>query len=300
MSMQALQEFIGRNMIAAGALTALGAALDARASGAPLDPAIAKPIQELLEAVGAGDVLDDVGPQEAATMRALIRALYLNDAKLLFAKSRTRAWDHSEPEILDSVGEVARALHAQAFARELVPACDGLAERLRSAGAALLDVGVGVARSAIALAQMWPELRIVGVDPWEPSLRIARVNVAQAGLDRRIELRQQGIESLEDESAFDFVWFANHFIPERFALPGLRRALEALRPGGWLGIGTNNETAPAPVLALARLREAKWGGTGWSTAHAKDVLRETGFVDVRALPTAPGAMVTMIAGRRPA
>jgi predicted O-methyltransferase YrrM len=68
----------------------------------------------------------------------------------------------------------------------------GLAERLRSAGAALLDVEWGVARSAIALAQMWPELRIVGIDPWEPSLRLARENVDQADLGGRIELRQQG------------------------------------------------------------------------------------------------------------
>jgi SAM-dependent methyltransferase len=298
MSLQALQEFIGRNMVAAGALTALGAALDAKARNTVLEPSIAKRVQELLEAVGAGNLLDGIGPQEATTMRALIRAMVLNDTKLLFESRRSKMWDHVEPEILESFGEIARSLHAQGFARQVVPACEGLAERLRSAGAALLDVGVGVASSAIALAQMWPELRIVGIDPWEPSLRIARDNVDQAGLGHRIELRRQGIEALEDRTAFDYIWFANHFIPERFALPGLQRALEALRPGGWIGVGTNNEAAPAPVLALARLREAQWGGTEWSTAHAEKVLREIGFVDVRALPTPAGGMVTMVVGRR--
>jgi len=119
-----------------------------------------KRIQALLEALGAGEILKDVGAQEAATMRALIRAMYLNDAKLLFEETRTRKWDHPEPEILESVGEIARTMHAQTVARLIVPACEGLAERLSSAGAALLDVGVGVARSAIALAQMWPELRV--------------------------------------------------------------------------------------------------------------------------------------------
>jgi SAM-dependent methyltransferase len=298
MSIQALQEFIGRNALAAGALTALGAALDVKAGGPPLDPIIGKRVQELLEAVGAGDLLNDIGPQQATTMRAMIRAMYLNDAKLLFDKTRTTAWDHVEPEILESVGEIARSVHAQAFAREIVPACEGLAQRLSSKGAALLDVGVGVARSAIALAQMWPELRVVGIDPWEPSLRMARENVDQADLGNRIELRQQGIEALEDRDAFDFVWFANHFIPERLALPGLRRVLAALRPGGWVGLGVNNEGAPPPVLALARLREARWGGTQWSPAHAEKVLQEIGFADVRTLPTPPGAMVTGIVGRR--
>jgi hypothetical protein len=35
MSTQALQEFIGRHMVSAGALTAVAAALDAKAGGAP-------------------------------------------------------------------------------------------------------------------------------------------------------------------------------------------------------------------------------------------------------------------------
>jgi 2-polyprenyl-3-methyl-5-hydroxy-6-metoxy-1,4-benzoquinol methylase len=298
MSMQALQEFVGRNMVAAGALAALGAALDAKASGTHLEPTIGKRVRELLQAAGGGDLLDDIGPQEAATMRALIRATYLSDAKLLVDQTRTRAWDHVEPEILESVGEIARSLHAQSFARNVVPACEGLGERLRAGGAALLDVGVGVALSAIALARMWPELRIVGIDPWEPSLRLARENIEQAGLGRRIELRRQGVEALEDQSAFEYVWFANHFIPERSAIPGLGRALAALKPGGWVGIATNNEAAPPPVLALARLREARWGGTCWSTAEAETVLRDTGFTEVRALPTPAGGMITMIVGRR--
>jgi SAM-dependent methyltransferase len=298
MSIPAIQEFIGRNMVAAGALAALGAALDARASGTPLDPAIGERVADLLAAVGASDILQDVGPQEAATMRAIIRSMYLNDAKLLFEETRTRSWDHAEPQILESVGEVARTLHAQTFARSIVPACEGLAERLRSAGGALLDVGVGVARSAIAIAQMWPELRVVGIDPWEPALRLARDNVEAAGLGDRIELRQQGVEALEDEAAFDHVWFPNHFIPERLAVPGLRRALAALRPGGWINIATNNEAAPPAALALARLREARWGGTQWTTARAEQALRDAGFVEVTALPTPPGGMATAIVARR--
>src|SRR5262249_37739918 len=161
---QALQEFIGKSMAASGALTALAAALDQKA-GAALDPAIAKQVQSLLETVGAGAILEGVGPQEAAGALAMIRAMYLLDAKLLFEKTRTQKWDHQEPEILESVGEIARTVHAQTITREIIPGCEGLSDRFR-AGATMLDVGVGVARSAIALAQMWPELRVVGIDPW--------------------------------------------------------------------------------------------------------------------------------------
>ena len=118
--MQTLQEFIGRQMVAAGSLTALGAVLDARASGTPLDPAVAAGVTELLDAIGAGDLVNGIGPQQAATMCAIIRAMYLLDSKLLFEKTRTRLWDYAEPEILESIGEIARSLHAQAFARVMV------------------------------------------------------------------------------------------------------------------------------------------------------------------------------------
>ena len=298
MSIQALQEFVGRHMVSAGVLPALAVALDVKANGATPDPMLAARVQDLLAAVGAGDLLGDVEPQEAAMMLAMIRHSYLLDATLLFAHTRTTAWNHAEPEILESTGEVARLMHAQAVTRAVVPACEGLADRFRSEDACMLDAGVGVAGSAIALAQMWPELRIVGVDVWEPSLRIARENVDRAGLAGRIELRQQGVEALEDQAAFDYVYYANVFMPEQNAVLGLERSLQALRPGGWISVGVLNEGAPAPLAALFRLRETVFGGPGWTEADAHRLLLDAGFVDVRALPTPPGALVTWIVGRR--
>ena len=109
---------------------------------------------------------------------------------------------------------------------------------------------------------------------------------------------EQGVEQLTDKDAFDYVWFANNFIPERFARRGLERALEALRPGGWIGIGANNDDAPPPVAALFRLRETQWGGPVWSPADAEDALRKAGFVDVRAVPPKPGALAIFVVGRR--
>jgi hypothetical protein len=297
MSIQALQEFIGRHMVSTGALTALAAALDAKVTGTPLDPALASRVESFLQTLGAGGLLADVGPQDAGILRGIIRAMYLLDGKLLFPATRSTSWNHVEPEILESVGEAART-HALAVTRELVPACQGLADRFRAQGAAMLDVGVGVAGSAIAMAQMWPTLRIVGIDNWPPSLRLARENVDRAGLTARIELREQGVEALEDQAVYDLVWFANPFIPERFALAGIDRSQEALRPGGWIMLGANNDGAPAPMAALSRLRTTQWGGAVWSPADAERVLRDAGYVDVRTLPTPPQALAAFVVGRR--
>jgi predicted O-methyltransferase YrrM len=297
MSIQTLQEFIGRSMVASAGLTALGAALDAKVSGKPLDPALAYRVQALLASVGAGALLDDIGPQEATILRGMIRAMYLLDGKLLFERSRTKLWDHVEPEILQSVGEYAR-IHALTATREVVPALDGVAERFHAPGAAMLDVGVGVGESAISMAQMWPELRIVGIDPWEPSLKLARENVDRAGLNHRFELRLQGVESLEDQSAFDLVWFAVNFIPAPLVKRGLPRVRDALRPGGWVMTGATNPAAPAPAAALMQLRETMWGGPVWTVADAERELREAGFAEVRVLPVSPTVPVAMLGARR--
>jgi hypothetical protein len=43
---------------------------------------------------------------------------------------------------------------------------------------------VGVAGTAIALAQYWPQLAIVGIDVWQPALALARQNTARQRLWR--------------------------------------------------------------------------------------------------------------------
>jgi hypothetical protein len=297
MTIQALQQFIGQHMASAGALTALGAVLDARATDAALDPALAARVQELLDTLGAGDLLDEVGVQEATIMRSLIRAMHLLDGKLLIAQTRAIGWSHDEPEILTSLGETAR-MHALSATREIIPACSGLAERMRAPGAAMLDVGVGVAGTAIAMAQMWPELSIVGIDVWQPSLRLARDNVERAGVSPRITLREQSVEALADRDAYDYVYYANAFIPERIAIAGLVRAHAALRAGGWVSIAASNDAAPAPIAALFRLRETQWGGPAWNPTQAEQVLRDAGYTDVQSLPCPPTAIVRWVVGRR--
>lgn len=297
--MTKLQEFIDRHAISAAAIPALCAVLDARLNGDPLEPRLAASIRELFETLGAGELLDNVAEQEAGAALGMLRAMYLVDGKLLFAATRTGTWSHDEAHVLQAFGEAARA-PAHALTQFIVPACAGLAERLRTRDGTLLDVGVGVAGTAIAVARMWPELRIVGLDTWQPALRLARANVDNAGLNDRIELREQGVEALTDRDAFDLAWFALQFIPERFVRPGLERVRRALRPGGWIVSGAAPEQGSSPqFLALLRLRYTQWGGPVWNGAQLEEAFRTAGFVDVRALPRAPEAPVTFVIGRVP-
>lgn len=297
MTVQSLREFIDRHSASASALAGVAAVLDSRTSGVPLDPVVSARIHELLSALGAGDVLDDVPAEAAAVLPHLVRALLSIDGKLLRASGATRAWDYSSPEVLMAVGGFSRE-HARTLTRDVVPQLAGLPERLHARGGAFLDVGTGVGGLAIAMAQMWPELKIVGIDPWQPSLRLARESVDGANLAARIELREQGGESLDDRTAYDFAWVAHPFIPER-VLPGIyARVLPALRPGGWMVIGGSGHAAlpPLPRAAMG-LKMALFGGAEWNADQAMTQLREAGYAEVHRV-RAPEPLLDFVAGRR--
>ncbi len=162
-----------------------------------------------------------------------------------------------------------------------------------------LPLAVGVAALAIGMANLWPSLRVVGIDPWEPSLELARQNVAAAGLGDRIELRRQTAEDLADAEAFDLIWIAGPFIPPDVLNLALQRAWHALRPGAWVLMGTFNMTGEPLVPALVRLRTRLCGGQFLVPSEVQGLLEQAGFGQVRQLPSPPWVPMLALAGRRP-
>src|SRR5258706_2440323 len=152
MSIQALRDFIQRHNTASAGLAALGAALDAKISGPPLDPAVAARVDELVTALGGSHLLDDVSRQQAAPFLAEIRFSLGMDAKLPYAHTRGTSWSVGDPQILQAVGEFAR-VHADGLTHKVIPGLEGLAARFAGRDAAFLDIGVGVAGTAIAMAE---------------------------------------------------------------------------------------------------------------------------------------------------
>ena len=75
---------------------------------------------------------------------------------------------------------------------------------------------------------------MVGIDPWEPALRIARRNVAESDAKERIDLRPQGVELLQDTAEFALAWLPAPFIPAEVVKASLEHINRALMPGGWL------------------------------------------------------------------
>jgi len=295
MTIGAVRDLIMRLNVSTGALAALGVALDERVSGVALDPAIKTEIDHLLAALGANKMLDGVDPAELRPVLAEIRMTLLQDAKLLLSPT-SAGWTHTEAEILQSTGE-ASAAFPHLLKQTIAPGLEGLAKRLESTDGAFLDVGVGVGGLSIAMARLWPLLRVVGIDPWLPALALARENVKMAGLDTRIELREQSAQQLSDTEAFDLAFFPGFFIAE-----AVGAALEcvhlALRPGGWILFGAQNPGPDALAASVARLRTVLWGGHPRTPREAEALLSQAGFTQVQTLPSGSSARASIIAGRR--
>jgi len=298
MAIDSLRQIVADLNASAGALAALGAALDAQTSGVALEPGIRPYVEDVVAALGAREALADVAPSELQPLLGEIRAFAMTNSQLLFAATRRSGWMHSDPEILQAAGDVSIAF-PRALKRSLARHLPGLAERLESPGASFLDIGVGVGALSIEMARLWPTLHIVGIDRWAPALALARDRVQAASLAERIELREQAGEELPDIDFFDLAWIPGAFVSEESTRALIQRVCRALRPGGWLLFAILSSRGDTLAMAVARLRTAIFGGFVTTNEDLELLLRRQGFVDVRTLPRSPSSLGAVVAARRP-
>lgn len=292
-----LRAVAGRLATETEALAALAAGLRLRVSGQRAPGAVQECLDEVLDVLGVGEAIEEASPAELGEALAPIRALFLQSVDLLTDPTRAPGWAYTDAELLQSLGR-----NSAAFARVLrdvvAPRLPGLEEALAREGSAFLDVGVGVAALAIAMAEMHPSLRVVGIDPWDVALDLARRNVAAAGLESRIELRRQRVEELPDADAFDLAFLAGPFLGESVVERAYERVFVALRRGGWILFGMYGGRNPLE-MALARLRAARSGAAVLDAAEAEAGLRAAGFADVRTFGAELEVPSQLVVGRRP-
>lgn len=295
MSIEALRDVVAHLSASASALAALGAELDARVSGKALHPMLREHVDNLLREAGAFQALDGTSAAEAAPLLAEIRHFWALDNDFLETPERAPGWTYTDTSVLQGGGEV-----TEGFANVLprfLPLLDGLASSLEGSNAAFLDVGTGVARLAIGMARKWPSLAIVGLDVWGPALTLARKNVAEAGLQARIQLREQPAEELMDERAFDLAWIPAPFVPDHALGRLVERVHRALKPGGWMLFATAKPGDDLRGAAL-RFRVALFGGRPTTQDEVERLLTEKGLTTVRTLPGPPRDFKMIVAARR--
>lgn len=205
-------------------------------------------------------------------------------------------WTHTDEQLLQAQGRLSAGVIAL-LADVLFPHVPGLLDRLRSDSGAFLDVGAGVAGVSIAMCRHYPAIRAVGLEPASAPLALARRNVAAAGLNDRIELRDRGVEELGDEAAFDVAWLPGSFLPADTFAVALSTVHRALRPGGLLLTGTLDPTGDDAEAAVTRLRLTLWGGGIVAPDDVVAMVESAGYVDVTAVPRQSGRLVPIHARR---
>jgi 2-polyprenyl-3-methyl-5-hydroxy-6-metoxy-1,4-benzoquinol methylase len=234
----------------------------------------------------APGVLPSLEPGRRTVLQGEYRSCLLQSAAYLSAASvptASRGWAHTDPVILQAQGD-GSSTFAAGLKANLIQELGDLAARFDRPGAAFLDIGAGVGALSIAMAREFPRLNVVGIDPYDVPLHLARENVSRAGLTDRIAFRQLRIEDLRDEAAFDLVWLPTFFLGSR---ENVARATEriraALRPGGWLLSPTINPATGEAQRAIWSLVLDAWGGPALEAPEAEALFSKAGL-STRALP----------------
>jgi hypothetical protein len=205
-------------------------------------------------------------------------------------------WAAQSDEALIAQGQ-ASARGAIAFAQFGMPMLSGLEEAFAD-GARMLDVGTGVAAMAVAYAELFPRLTVVGIDVMPRVLGLAARTVAASSAADRVILREQDVSALDEAETYAFAWVPAPFIPESVLGPGVLRVVESLQPGGWLMLGHGKYGGSAVNDAIGRFKTIAYGGTALNDGDADGMLRSAGLVEVRTVPTPQGAPAITV-GRKP-
>jgi hypothetical protein len=275
------------------AWTAAALALVAGDEGAAADHRPAA--QAVLDALGITDDFLTGGPIDRPAVAAQAAAPLFQTSALLGPGGNV--WVDQPDEAILAQGR-ASAQGAAAFAQLGLPVLSGLADTLTAPGARMLDVGTGVAALAVAYAEIFPELTVVGIDVLPRVLDMAGRLLATSSVADRVVLRRQDVADLTDEDFFALAWLPAPFVPEPALHAGVPRVVRALVPGGWVIVG-HGKLGDDPVdEALTRFKTVCYGGTPLDNEQAQDLLRGAGLVEVATVPTPPHAPAITV-GRRP-
>lgn len=208
------------------------------------------------------------------------------------------SWLDQTDEALLAQG-LASARTAVLMARHVLPRLEGLTSRLTQPGAAILDVGTGVAALAAALAQEYPAVTVTGLDVSERVLSLASTTLAAHPAAERVQLRVQDVATLDEPDRYDLAWIPAPFIPPAALHAGVRTVAAGLHPGGWLLLGHGRLPDHDPLeAAVTRFVTTAYGGTALTDAEAEMLLRGAGLSDVTTVPT-PLLAPSLTAARRP-
>ena len=185
------------------------------------------------------------------------------------------------PDLLEGQAGMNRAMFLRQLGTEWLPAIPDVHRRLLAdPPARVADIGCGAGWSCIGLAQSYPGIRVDGYDLDEPSVALARSNVAEAGLEERVRIHRRHAGDPALRGTYDLVtaFECVHDMADPVAV--LRTMLQLAGAGG--SVIVMDERVGERFTAQGN--EVEWMMYGWSVLHclpvgkAEDPSAETGTV----------------------
>jgi 2-polyprenyl-3-methyl-5-hydroxy-6-metoxy-1,4-benzoquinol methylase len=208
-------------------------------------------------------------------------------------------------EIHDLQGAFNRPAFTNQLTSEWLPTIPGLVDRLQADGAEAVEVGCGEGWAAIALAQAFPQLRLLALDNDEASIVAARRHAGAAGVQDRVRFEVCDVsEPIDPEHAgrYDLACAFEMLHDVSDPVGVLRNARASIKPDGTVLVMDERTeehfTAPgellerffymASVLHCLPVGMSTQPSAGTGTVMRPDTLRtyasEAGFADVTVLP----------------
>lgn len=288
MAFQELMELSNRLLTNAQGLAALAARLRLDQLGVEGDPAVRALLDQALDALGAREHVQELDEGERSMLLAFARSYLAQALDLVDDPARPGTWSYTDPVLLEAQGS------ASAVVARLIADAG-----LGTANARILDVGTGVGGLAVALATRFPGSIVVGIDPWEPALALAREKVAAAGLDARVTLLPTTVQELDDAHGFDLVWLPSFFIPESVLDEAIARIYAIMRPGATLVVGVRHGGEEGSLAsAVDDLFTVRSGGSVIDPDEALARLRHAGFGDTWEVERTWDTPLRLVVGRR--
>lgn len=278
MSFDALMNLCDDLAQSVDSLAAIGAALRVRSEGLMPEPSIGQLLNDIVEQAQPG-LLAGVDAAELTIAQSFISTRFRQSLDLLDNPARPAGWHYDDPAVLDSQGKASRTVvrKIETFAKRR----PSLAAALQQPGT-FLDIGTGAGWIAIEAALRWPGIRVTGIDKWEPSLALARKNVAESKVADRIAIHNRGLEDLGEIGGYNLIWLPGPFIPETVVRLALQSLFRALVPGGTLIFGLYAPPSKAMAELLQKLQVVRSGGHPWKREEVERLLAGNGFTNIEA------------------
>ncbi len=258
------------------------------------DASVAPAIREQIDAgarMALAEVVD-VTDEEQLSLALVMVEMALSEAGELFRNpDRGSNWEILDVAAMQAMGRASKSVFTRI--QSIAEAHPGLRKTFQGT---FLDVGTGVGGIALEAARLCPDIRVDGIDIWEPALELARQNIAESPYADRVSVRNLDVSMLDEDRRYSLAWLPTMFLKRPIVEAALDRIARASVSDAYLVAGVYSRPDDPFLALMANLRTLRSGGEISDPADIKAMMEARGYVDIG---TSATPVATFVFGRLP-